>query len=210
MSDEKQKQVPEENSENIQSKVGLSSPPQAKKMNVRSLALPQNFSEMAMVKKEVLIVPVRRPGTQQWFQPHPDPDWRLSVAVVEIKEDGENYIVAPNMQEELLGEWVPKVLVPCQTRQSTIMLWPVRLPDADGKHNSWHASALEIVDTYGGQWIRVVANREAGGYDVICPISEFPAPDWPTNADTLLERAFKGRIIDSADHRILKQLRGEA
>lgn len=174
----------------------------------RTLALSQNFNELVGVKKESLRIPISRPPQQSFFMTHPDPEKRIQVAALEIKEDREIYVIAPALQEELAGEWTPRLLVPSQTRQGGIYLWPIRLPGPDGKIDPWNESAMHILDTFAGKWIRVVSNREVGAYDVISPVSIFPDPAWPESVDTLLAKAFKGRIISDIEHPVIKRLRG--
>ena len=93
---------------------------------------------------------------------------------------------------------------------STVMFWPVRLPGQDGKIDTWNESALEIVRSHAGRWLRVQSNRESGSYDVIEPVSDFPAPEWPADPQAILKIAFRNRIITSADHPVVRQLRGAA
>ena len=175
----------------------------------KSLVLPQNFAELGAVKKVVLHVPIRKPNKQTWFCPSPNLEARKRVAAIELKDEREIYILTQGICEELLKEWVPMLLVPCQTLEGGAFYWYIRLPDAAGNHNSWHASALEIADNYGTRWIRIASNKEVGGYDVISPISPHLAPEWG-DEDLLWEKACKGHVINSHDHRIIKQLRGEA
>lgn len=111
---------------------------------------------------------------------------------------------------ELVGEWVPKLVVTAQTRQGTIFLWPIKLPDEEGRLDSWNQSALDIIAEHAGQWIRVTSNRQLGAYEVIQSSVEIPPPTWPGEGFTkLVERAFKGKIIDRPDHPVIQRLRGE-
>ena len=174
------------------------------------MALSQNFAAMVGVKKEQSRVAIQRAPDQSFFFPHPDPQRRIEVAALVLKEDRETYVVVPSLCDELQGEWVAKILVPCQTRQGGFYLWPIRLPGADGRIDTWNESALQIADKYAGQWIRVTANRELGAYDVLRPISPFPPPEWPDSMDDLLKMAFAGRIIDRLDHPVIRRLRGVA
>ena len=186
----------------------LPPPPARPELDLKSLALSQDFSSMASVKKAILKVPINKPDAQTWFWVNPDPDWQMILPVIDLKEDREHYIVPPAMRDELLGEWVPKLLVGVITKQGTVMLWPIRMPGSDGKIDTWNESALEIVRSYAGRWIRLQSNRESKSYDVIQPIGEIPPPEWPADPKALLQIAFRGRIITSADHPIVKQLRG--
>jgi hypothetical protein len=176
----------------------------------RKLTLNQNFTELVGVNKETLRVPIQRPPAQAFFVPHPDPAWQIQIAALELKEDREVYVVAPALIEELAGEWVAKVLVPCITRQGGLYLWPIRLPGEDGRIDSWNESALRIAKEFGGKWVRLHPNRELGSYDLITPISEFPAPKWPENPEELLRKGFRDRVIDRLDHPVIKRLRGVA
>ena len=55
-----------------------------------------------------------------------------------------------------------------------------------------------------------MANMPAGTYDVLEAAGQFPEPVWPeVSLQQLLEIAFKGRVIDTMDHPVLRRLRGE-
>ena len=171
--------------------------------------LSQNFEDLVGIKKETLIVPVRKPERQSWFQIHPGEDWRMPVALIEVKEDRQHYLVAPTVYNDLAGECTPKYLITCQTRQKITFLWPVRMPAADGRMDQWSASALQIVNEYAGRWIRVSSNLALGAYEVFVTEAPFDPPIWPPEGfHSILEKAFRGRIIDSVDHPIVKMLRG--
>lgn len=174
----------------------------------RKLALGQNFVDLVGVKRETLRVPIQRPPDQAFFVAHPEPAFRIAVPVIVLKEEREHYIVDKTLLEDLRGEWLPKMLVACQTRQGGVYFWPIRLAGADGKLDTWNTSALQIASRCAGRWIRVTANRELGAYDVIEPISPFPDPVWTASADELLKKAFHGRVIDSLQHPVVKHLRG--
>lgn len=176
----------------------------------RKLTLNQDFVALVGVKKEVMRVPIQRPGSQVFFSPHPDAAWRIRVAVIEIKEDRENYLVEPPLLEELRGEWIAKVLVACQTRQGSFFFWPIRLPGPDGRIDTWNEAAMQIASTYGNRWIRLMANKEIGAYDVVEPITPFPEPTWPDSPGPLMAKAFRDRVISTLAHPVVKQLRGLA
>jgi hypothetical protein len=63
------------------------------------------------------------------------------------------------------------------------------------------------------KWVRVSANMSLGGYEVFEALGNLSDPEWPDdgiNFGRLLEIAFRGRIINSLDHPIVKKLRGLA
>lgn len=60
--------------------------------------------------------------------------------------------------------------------------------------------------------VRIKANKALGAYEISLAKGELPEPKWPKEPKTIkdaLKIAFKDRIIDSIDHPVLKQLRGE-
>jgi hypothetical protein len=60
------------------------------------------------------------------------------------------------------------------------------------------------------QWIRVISNRQLGGYDVKNLFIEIPEPSWPEmSMEAMLSVAFKHYLIDKHDHPRLQALRGE-
>lgn len=59
------------------------------------LRLSQNFHEGLGVKKRHTLIQVRKPGKQEYIRVHPDPEYSLQTALLEFKEDGETYLVAP-------------------------------------------------------------------------------------------------------------------
>ena len=64
------------------------------------------------------------------------------TAVIEIKEDNEVYLVAPELHEVLGTEITLVTLFTAVDRQGNVFLWYVKVPKDDGRANDWHASAL--------------------------------------------------------------------
>jgi hypothetical protein len=165
---------------------------------------------MVGVKKVLTTVQVRRPDKQWFVSVHPDEKWRMEVAMIELKEENEHYVVAPALAPGLIGEAVPKILFTGMTRQGNIFLWPVKLPGPDGKHDDWNRSALQAASQAMKAWVRVVANKQVGGYELVQATANLPAPQWPDmDFAQVFKIAFKDRIITSLDHPVLRKLRGE-
>jgi len=178
---------------------------------IASLRLSQNFAAAVPTRKLLLTVPVRKPGRQEWIQVHPEESMHIDLAIIEDKDLRETLCVRADLQEELLGEWVAKRLYPTITRQGVPFLWPIRLPGPDGRIDEWNRSAAEIADVARTKWVRVVANPSLGAYEALTPQGEFPPAAWPVlSADELVAIAFKGKIIDRADHPFILRLQGRA
>jgi len=124
-------------------------------------------------------------------------------------DNDKNYVIAPSLKDVLGEGVVAKILTPCITRQGSILLWPIRLPDADGTLEPWNRSALEIATSNGGQWIRLKSNRETRAYEMMKPVTPFPSPEWPTDLNAIYQKAVAAVFIDNLNHPLAKRLRGE-
>jgi hypothetical protein len=177
--------------------------------NPARLRLSQNFEDSIGVKKVITVVPVRNPDRQWFIRVHPDPAYRLTTAVLELKAERETYLVDPCLIPDLPGEVIPKEIFTAITRQGIPFLWPVRLPDAQGRHNSWSDSALEAARAAKERWVRIVPNMVLGGYDLYTATAAIPEPEWPDlKFSELLRIAFKDKFIRSLDHPVVQSLRG--
>ncbi|MGO8763251.1 MAG: hypothetical protein ACLQUS_14800 [Desulfobaccales bacterium] len=178
--------------------------------DLNKLRLSQDFAANLGVKKALLTVPVRKPNRQEFIRVHPDVDWRLQTVILDLKEEQETYLVDPNLWGQLPGELIPMVVYTVMNRQGVLMLWPIRLPGEDGRHNEWHRSALEAAEMAQKEWIRVAANKSLGAYEVYQAVADIPEPEWPdTTFQEILRVAFKDRFIRSSDHPVVRRLRGE-
>jgi hypothetical protein len=176
------------------------------------LRLTQDFASAVGVKKKIITVPVRKPDKSWFVQVHPDQNYHLETAVIELKEDRETYLVDPELWPDLAAEatFGHRALFTTITRQHVVFIWPIRLPGQDGRLDEWNTSALEAATMAQGKWVRVMANMHLGAYEVYEAQGELSAPQFPDVpfAD-LLHIAFKDCYIDSLDHPVLRKLRGE-
>lgn len=179
-------------------------------LDLTVLCLPQNFGAVSGVKKVLTTVPVRKPSNQAFARVHPNDEWRLSALILQLKEDGECYFVHPSLYGELASEVRPKMLYTYVTRDGNVALWPVNLPGEDGRLDTWSQSAHECARRAETTWVRLVANRTVGAYDIYEASSLTDEPAWPDKSfKEILSLAFKDRLIVSLDHPIVKRLRGE-
>ena len=156
------------------------------------------------------IVPVRKPGRQDWFRVNPDPAYRLVTVLIELKDDRELYLVDPALQQELALEGIAVELLTVINRQRTLSLWPLRLPDASGRTNDWHTSARMAASQAERVWTRMVANMNLRAYELFEAIGDLPEPEWPTEPfPELFKSAFQGKLIDTADHQVVQRLLGK-
>lgn len=175
-----------------------------------SLRLKQDFNETLGVQKMLTHVPVRKPNKTDFFRVQPDEEYRMEIGIVELKDTRETYLVTPAMMSEpgVHELVVPARLVTCVTRQNVVFLWPLKL-EKDGKLNPWHESALDAAQLAEDSWIRIAADMHLGAYQTFMATAELPEPEWPEHTYSELVRlGFKGLIVDSPDHPLIKQLTG--
>jgi hypothetical protein len=180
--------------------------------DVEKLRLSQAFTETAGVKKLLLNVPVRKPNPQDFVRVHPSADYRADFAMIELKDEREEYIVSgSDLRDELAGEITLKTLFTAINRQGVVFLWPVRLPDPDGRQMEWHRSMREAADFGTREWVRVKANISLGAYEITVAEKAIREPTWPeVTFQELIRVAFRDRLITSLDHAVIKRLRGLA
>jgi len=153
-------------------------------------------------EKLLLVLNVQKPNKQSYVRVHPSPELRIPVALLELKEERETYVVAPNVAEQIPGE-VRRVEIRLGvTMQGTAFLWPVPLPPAERADNSWNAT----------DWVRMTPNMSAQHYDVLVSQTAAADPVWPDKSlGELLTIAFgNGRLIDSLEHPVIRRLLGRA
>jgi len=177
-----------------------------------ALRIDQSVLNTGAAKKLLTTVPVRKPNKQDFVRVNPHPAYRLTVGLIELKENRETYLVLPAVSHELSeSEFFFATLYLTINRQKVLSVWPVKLPAADGRCNEWHASAAAAAERAMHNWIRLAANISLGAYEISEAIANYGEPEWPhlTFMD-ILKIAFKNRLIDSSDHAVIQQLRGLA
>ncbi len=185
-------------------------PSLAEKFNPQRLRIAQNFGETTATQKKLTSVPVNKPNKQQWVRVHPDATYRLDVAIIEMKEGNHMYVVEPSLVPELATEVTFATLFTAITREGNPFLWPVKLPDPEGRPNSWNESAREAASEAITSWVRVQANMAIGAYEYWVAPGDLAQPKFPDlSFAELLAIAFKGdRFIETLDHPVVGRLRG--
>ena len=176
-----------------------------------ALRLGADYGAGLGVKKVISTIPVRKPNRQEWFRVRPGDDWRIQTAIFEAEADRETYLVDRSLWTELAGEIQPALLLVCVNRASDLFIWRCKLPGPDGRPNTWNESALRIVSAAEARWVRMAANMTAGYYEHFEPATGLPDPEWPAlTFPEILKTAFRDRFVDTLDHPLVRQLRGQS
>ncbi len=182
-------------------------------ISLASIRLPQDFSSGPQTSGHLLQVPVGKPGRQEFFQVHPNESYRADAFLIRYREDRDKfYAVAPDLAREPEVDLEARLfrIYTYVSRAGKVGLWPVPLPDAEGRENAWHIAAHRAAELAIGRWIRLVANMQLGGDECVEARGVSAEPQWPEeNFEKLLKIAFRERFISTLDHPLLRQLRGD-
>jgi hypothetical protein len=164
------------------------------------------------LSRKIIQVPVKKPNKQKFFRVVPGEQWEVTVPVLELKEEAEYYLVRPEILPYIQNEVKYVRLNLGYYLDGTTFLIPVPLPEANDqtKWNSWHRSLDEVTKNAQTQWIRAIPDKSINGYELMVASGDFVHPKLPTdmNLQDYVKLGFKGRIIDSPDHPVVKKLLG--
>jgi hypothetical protein len=178
--------------------------------DLNALRLPQDFAASLGVKKLLVQVPVTKPHKGWFSRSRPGAEWRTQVAMIVLKEEGESYVVHPELAADLPDDVRHYELVTAINRYGTVFLWQLRMPNS-ARGDSWADSAMAACAHAETQWVKTTANMRAGAYDVAIATAQWPEPEWPEHTfDALFRLAFRDQVIESIDHPVIRQLKGAA
>lgn len=147
--------------------------------------------------------------TKTFFQANPEPSYTMVVPVLEDKATRKIYIPNIELEPELQKDLKPKTLVLCQSIDGQTFVLPIRAAREGEALDSWSETAYAAVELAKSEWVRFQPNTVNGFYDLYRAKNVELAPIWPDiSMDAILDITFKGYIIDSDDHPLLKKLRG--
>jgi hypothetical protein len=185
-------------------------------LDIESFRVEQDYAARLQLAKRSVSVPVGRPNPQAFINIHPSPEWRIPVNVLEIRATRRIHLVARELVPEVMNDLVPKLLVAYSMVDGSWGLWPIRLRGALGEMDPYNESAHRIVMEYANTWVRVMTDKSAGRYVAIpaaaatMGLEHLPVPRWPDKGFAyIFDLAFRGQVIRSMDHPVLRSLRGE-
>jgi hypothetical protein len=150
---------------------------------------------------------VRKPKPSEWVRVHPDSSlYTRPYPLLVISKDNrdELYFVRRDMVEDLRPRLRDFYLFPSITRSGSLFLWPVR---TYAGANEWLTSAREAAVRAAEVWIML--ERGARCYEPV-ESDKLPPPTWPEwSLKEWFLRTFESRLINSPDHQVLREFRGE-
>lgn len=176
------------------------------------LTLSQDFLELCKTKTRPTHISVEKPSKKQFFRVHPK--WRMVCAVFEDEEASgrdRKYLVLPDVYRndpEFAGVCRAVTLFYCIYRSGSTFLWNANIPNG-GNGDSWHESGLDIAGIGSKDWVQMQSNMAGSCYIHTTPQAAIPDPLWPDMTQSeVYELAFRGRVIDSSDHPVVRRYKG--
>jgi hypothetical protein len=178
--------------------------------DIEGLRSVDDYAETGAVKAVLTDVPVGRPKDQTWFKIHPR--LGLSMVLFRSQSDNEFYVVTPPMRRFFPTGLRFYQLYVGITSRGGLFIWPIQLPGNDGYLNRWPASAHEAARTAMQSWCRITSARDQGCYLCATPLNDLGPARWPDELSLthILRLGFGTRKVETPDHPLVKQLRGES
>jgi hypothetical protein len=152
------------------------------------------------------IVPIRKPSKKDFIRSHPK--HRFNAVIYEIDESREIFYVHPRLRKILTEEEGARTvhLALCTTRWGNLFFWPVTTTTM----GSWHASAMTALEKGETRWVKIKSDMELRGYRTSVARADYGEPRWGDHTlEELLEIAFRGRVLDNPDHKVVRHALGE-
>jgi hypothetical protein len=158
-------------------------------------------------KKTQNSYPVRKPKKDEWWMTHPSDDMVCGPLAVIMTADLATYVVDPQIVPKLKdADYELVTLHVGITHSASVFVLPVKYGS-----NGFSDSLRAAVEASKVGFVRIAANMGDKMYDAYMPTNEISPPVWPEDLTLtkVLDIAFKGKAIDSWNHPVLKELRGE-
>jgi hypothetical protein len=177
---------------------------------LESLRLPDNFLQSNAGIKQPLKPTFGKLNKHRFSRVNPDPLFQSKVLLVTDREgDRESYLATPSLASRLGSMAAPKILRLAVDNAGVPRLIAEPVIDPNGRPNLWHTSYANAIQTAEKKWVRIEANMDAGQYEIIIASGDLGDPIWPPQTmDELVLQCFEGRIINTADHPLIRQLEG--
>jgi hypothetical protein len=179
--------------------------------DLNAVRLDQSFTGAIGAKKVTISVGVHRPPKSEFIRTSDRDDCRIDAAIIKDRSTGQDewYFIAPQVAGVISHECSAVTLLLAVTQRGEPFIWPIPLPGPDGRINEWWRTARIAAEMAMTTWVRVIPSGKS--YVTFVAQGNLGEPKWPEESfPKLLKIAFKDRFVDSADHPLLRQLRGEA
>jgi len=181
----------------------------------RARKTPQEVARLVGVSNErVAASVVKNLDKGRFWRTRCDEGWRREdnvFTLLVLKEEmSKTFLLVPHEVEEELRDdnrlsdfLIVAELVSAVDTRGKPVVWPI---DRNSSHSSAE-SARSIAARLENEWGTMKWSGDS--YEFVKPESDLGNPSWPSGTvNDLLEKAFRGQVIDSMDHPTIKELKG--
>lgn len=178
------------------------------------LAAVKRQSATSVAVRKTLVVGVKKKiDKSTWFQVCPVPGMHVEGYLLDPGEMADGlFWVSPFALSDVDDSAVRLYeLHLCASKQGAgLFWWAIGLPGEDGRDMECDRIRRAYATAH-GQWMRLEWDQVSRMHNQSIAVAAWPNPDWPNvGVDELIRTAFRGRVIDSADHPVVRQLKGLA
>lgn len=177
---------------------------------LESLRLPDTFTHTSAGTKQPLRPNFGKLNRHRFSRVHPAEEFKYRTVLVIDKEGGrEAYLAVPALIPLLGGMATPKILRLAVDNAGTPRLIAEPILDPNARPNLWNETMCQAIRTAEEHWIRVEADLGAGQYVITTAKDDLGEPLWPDQSmSELVMTCFRDRIIQDANHPLIRQLEG--
>jgi hypothetical protein len=187
--------------------------PDPEQLDPAMFCVDQSEMDQPVVKAVQTNYSIRKPEKLEFVRVHDGEDYRATnVPFISLKQSKEFYIVDPALRKDLRPReyWFGTVFL-VTNRLEKPFLWIVTTQSPTGRVSDWYTSGLECADILTREWGQLVADQDAGVYQVSFAEERLEEPKWPEQSfKEIFHLGFKRRWISDLNHPVFKQLRGRA
>jgi hypothetical protein len=165
--------------------------------------------EIATIKP----VRVRKPKPREYFRVHPDPNFSGPMWLFEheVDMDVETYVVSKQVRPLIAEEIKLMQVFTAVNKLGAVFLWAVQIPtDCDKRVRQIAEAKLRAAEEAKSKWVSMRWSGPHGAHLTKVAQGDLGEPVWGAeDFQQLIRTAFDGRVIDSVDHEIVRELNGE-
>lgn len=153
----------------------------------------------------------RKPKKTEFIRVNPDPNYTKICPTV--KYNNETYLITDNDAlkelETIVGVDRTHIRVAINENNHTFLVG-TSFPYKTSHKNPWSTSLQHCLNIAEKEWVRLLPDREAQGYQLVRSDNTEREPQFPkTEFNTMIEQAFEDKTITTKDHFIIKYLNGD-
>jgi len=172
--------------------------------DVNPKKIAQDYRVEKNVRPLLSSVDIKRADNGEFFRAHPDEAYSFRLLILD-NQYTLPHVVAPHLEEQLIGIAKRKILVTVITSHGEIKLHPVLETYTD----NWNKTAHQALQLAKSEWIQMTSNKSMHNYE-LSSSSVIDTPVWPDiTPSEIFNAAFSNQCINDMSHPVISKLKGK-